>query len=75
MRPYTRKFEDSIMRTVDEVNIVPVENGTGTGTEADSLRRRCDIRHPTSCDGGVLDGWIYGERVPRVQQRADPAVR
>uniref|UniRef100_A0A0D9WG49 Glycosyltransferase 61 catalytic domain-containing protein n=1 Tax=Leersia perrieri TaxID=77586 RepID=A0A0D9WG49_9ORYZ len=55
VRPYTRKFEPSIMSTIDEVTIVPVvddattSNGTtATGDAAaakDSLRRRCDVRH------------------------------
>jgi hypothetical protein len=39
------------MRTIDEVTIVPVvaasaNNGTSDANCRDSLRRRCDVRHP-----------------------------
>ena len=34
VRPYTRKFEDSIMSTIDEVTIVPVDSSNGTGCTA-----------------------------------------
>jgi hypothetical protein len=52
VRPYTRKFEESIMRTIDEVTILPVAsddsaNATDSSSSGrNSLRRRCDVRHP-----------------------------
>ncbi|KAM3403855.1 hypothetical protein ACQJBY_007142 [Aegilops geniculata] len=62
VRPYTRKFEESIMRSIDEVTIVPVPadagNGTGTG-DRDSLRRRCDVRHPAGVPAVVFSTGGY----------------
>lgn len=50
VRPYTRKFEESIMRTIDEVTILPVASDDSanatTSSDRNSLRRRCDVRHP-----------------------------
>ncbi|XBJ17835.1 hypothetical protein VPH35_009152 [Triticum aestivum] len=62
VRPYTRKFEESIMRSIDEVTIVPVaaDAGNGTGTaDRDSLRRRCDVRHPAGVPAVVFSTGGY----------------
>lgn len=66
VRPYTRKFEGSIMSTIDEVTIVPVvdagsgSNGTTAGdTGKDSLRRRCDVRHPPGVPAVVFSTGGY----------------
>ncbi|CAM0955695.1 unnamed protein product [Alopecurus aequalis] len=60
VRPYTRKFEESIMRTIDEVTIVPVEgNGTGADDSRNSLRRRCDVRHPAGVPAVVFSTGGY----------------
>jgi hypothetical protein len=62
VRPYTRKFEESIMRTIDEVTIVPVEssaNGTSADDSRDSLRRRCDVRHPPGVPAVVFSTGGY----------------
>nr|CAB3465353.1 unnamed protein product [Digitaria exilis] len=58
VRPYTRKFEDSIMSTIDEVSIVPVPgayNASGGG----ALRRRCDVRHPRGVPAVVFSTGGY----------------
>lgn len=63
MRPYTRKFEGSIMSTIDEVTILPVPDGNGTSDAAsrdrDSLRRRCDVRHPAGVPAVVFSTGGY----------------
>lgn len=61
VRPYTRKFEDSIMGTIDEVTIVPVDgNSNGTAEESsNSLRRRCDVRHPAGVPAVVFSTGGY----------------
>ncbi|KAL5202412.1 hypothetical protein ABZP36_013364 [Zizania latifolia] len=61
VRPYTRKFEDSIMSTIDEVTIVPVDagNGTGDAVGGNSLRRRCDVRHPPGVPAVVFSTGGY----------------
>ncbi|KAF0922904.1 hypothetical protein E2562_002151 [Oryza meyeriana var. granulata] len=66
VRPYTRKFEDSIMSTIDEVTIVPVVDTSSNGTTGDaagggkdSLRRRCDVRHPPGVPAVVFSTGGY----------------
>ncbi|KAL5662087.1 hypothetical protein ACJX0J_029212, partial [Zea mays] len=53
VRPYTRKFEGSVMSSIDEVTIVPVPPGGGGGGAHSNMSvgvggggRRCDVRHP-----------------------------
>ena len=46
VRPYTRKFEDSIMSTIDEVTILPVPGAYNASVGGGSLRRQCNVRHP-----------------------------
>jgi hypothetical protein len=58
VRPYTRKFEDSIMSSIDEVTIQPVAapyNASDGGT----LRRRCDVRHPRGVPAVVFSTGGY----------------
>ncbi|KAG8085461.1 hypothetical protein GUJ93_ZPchr0010g8600 [Zizania palustris] len=61
VRPYTRKFEDSVMNTIDEVTIVPMDavNGTGDGAGDNSLRWRCDVRHPPGVPAVVFSTGGY----------------
>jgi hypothetical protein len=57
VRPYTRKFEDSVMSSIDEVTIVPVPGGHNASASA--LRRRCDVRHPRGVPAVVLSTGGY----------------
>lgn len=59
VRPYTRKFEESIMRSIDEVTIVPVDADNGTDDARNSLRRRCDVRHPPGVPAVVFSTGGY----------------
>ncbi|KAL6619296.1 hypothetical protein ACP70R_034435 [Stipagrostis hirtigluma subsp. patula] len=63
VRPYTRKFEESIMSTIDEVTIVPVPapapNATSVGPDGNNLRRRCDVRHPPGVPAVVFSTGGY----------------
>ncbi|KAL6842210.1 hypothetical protein ACP4OV_027973 [Aristida adscensionis] len=66
VRPYTRKFEDSIMNTIDEVSIVPVpasasggNASSGARSPGDNLRRRCDVRHPRGVPAVVFSTGGY----------------
>nr|CAB3461593.1 unnamed protein product [Digitaria exilis] len=58
VRPYTRKFEDSIMSTIDEVSIVPV-SGAYNASDGGALRRRCDVRHPRGVPAVVFSTGGY----------------
>ncbi|KAK3138872.1 hypothetical protein QOZ80_5AG0374540 [Eleusine coracana subsp. coracana] len=56
VRPYTRKFEDSIMGTIDEVTVVPVP---GPFNASSGMRRRCDVRHPRGVPAVVFSTGGY----------------
>lgn len=58
VRPYTRKFEDSIMGTIDEVSIVPVP-GRFNASSGGGMRRRCDVRHPRGVPAVVFSTGGY----------------
>jgi hypothetical protein len=57
VRPYTRKFEDSIMGTIDEVTVVPVPGAFNAS--AGGMRRRCDVRHPRGVPAVVFSTGGY----------------
>jgi hypothetical protein len=62
VRPYTRKFEDSIMSTIDEVTIQPVAgayNASASASDGGTLRRRCDVRHPRGVPAVVFSTGGY----------------
>ncbi|XP_062179876.1 xylan glycosyltransferase MUCI21-like [Phragmites australis] len=59
VRPYTRKFEDSIMSTIDEVTILPVPGAYNASAGGGSLRRRCDVRHPRGVPAVVFSTGGY----------------
>ncbi|XP_004962186.1 uncharacterized protein LOC101784684 [Setaria italica] len=62
VRPYTRKFEDSIMSTIDEVTILPVAgayNASASAGDGGTLRRRCDVRHPRGVPAVVFSTGGY----------------
>jgi hypothetical protein len=57
VRPYTRKFEDSIMGTIDEVTVVPVPGAFNAS--AGGMQRRCDVRHPRGVPAVVFSTGGY----------------
>ncbi|XP_062231299.1 xylan glycosyltransferase MUCI21-like [Phragmites australis] len=59
VRPYTRKFEDGIMSTIDEVTILPVLGAYNASAGGGSLRRRCDVRHPRGVPAVVFSTGGY----------------
>jgi hypothetical protein len=62
VRPYTRKFEDSIMSSIDEVTIQPVAgayNASASAGDGGTLRRRCDVRHPRGVPAVVFSTGGY----------------
>ncbi|CAL5094747.1 unnamed protein product [Urochloa decumbens] len=62
VRPYTRKFEPSIMSTIDEVTIHPVAgpyNASASAGDGGTLRRRCDVRHPRGVPAVVFSTGGY----------------
>lgn len=62
VRPYTRKFEGSIMSTIDEVTILPVAgpyNASASAGGGGTLRRRCDVRHPRGVPAVVFSTGGY----------------
>ncbi|XP_066362173.1 xylan glycosyltransferase MUCI21-like [Miscanthus floridulus] len=62
VRPYTRKFEDSIMSTIDDVTIQPVPgayNASASASDGGTLRRRCDVRHPRGVPAVVFSTGGY----------------
>ncbi|CAN6328392.1 unnamed protein product [Urochloa humidicola] len=62
VRPYTRKFEPSIMSSIDEVTIHPVQgpyNASASSDDGGTLRRRCDVRHPRGVPAVVFSTGGY----------------